>query len=98
EELPLPPASAATHLLQRVRDEAHRFAVTYHRKLRGKAMVHSVLEEVDGVGKTRRQQLLKHFGTLEKIREAPLDALEATPGINKKTARAIYEYFHAVPH
>jgi excinuclease ABC subunit C len=98
EELPLPPASAATHLLQRVRDEAHRFAVTYHRKLRGKAMVFSTLEEIDGVGKTRRKQLLKHFGTLEKIQGATLEALEAAPGINKKTARAIYEYFHAVPH
>jgi excinuclease ABC subunit C len=98
DELPLPPASAATHLLQRVRDEAHRFAVTYHRKLRGKAMILSTLEEIEGVGKVRRRLLLKHFGTLEKIQTASLDELAAVRGLSKSAARAIYDYFHAVPH
>ena len=98
EPLELPPAAAATHLLQRVRDEAHRFAVSYHRKLRGKAMVYSTLEEIEGVGTHRRKILLKHFGSLPNIQNATLEELESVRGFNKKVARSIYEYFHAVPH
>lgn len=97
EPLELPPASAATHLLQRVRDEAHRFAISYHRKLRGKAMVFSTLEEIEGVGKARRQILLKYFGSLDKIRAATLEELGSVPGVTKKTAKTIYDYFHSLP-
>jgi|SRR5579863_2053968 len=97
DPLELPPASAATHLLQRVRDEAHRFAVTYHRKLRGKAMVHSTLEEIEGIGAARRKVLLKHFGSLSEIQEASLEVLESIAGLGKKAARAVYDFFHTVP-
>ena len=83
----------ALRLMQRIRDEAHRFAITYHRNLRAKRYG-SELEEIDGVGETRRKALLKAFGSVKEIKEAPLAALEAAPGIDKKTARAVYEFYH----
>lgn len=90
----LRPGSAALFMLERLRDEAHRFAITYHRKLRSKATLKSSLEEIPGVGPGRRRQLLKHFGSLRNIREATQDELLAMPGLPEKTARGIYVYFH----
>lgn len=86
--------SPALHLLQRLRDEAHRFALAYHRNLRGKAGLKSLLDEVEGVGDVRRRALLKAFGSLKEIEKATPDQLAAVKGMNKKAARAVYEFFH----
>ncbi|MCZ6780464.1 MAG: excinuclease ABC subunit UvrC [Nitrospirae bacterium] len=85
----LAPSSPATHLLQRIRDEAHRFAITYHRKLRGKALVSSRLDAIIGVGEIRRNRLLKRFGSLEKIAEATDDQLREIGGVDARTAAEI---------
>ncbi|MEZ4868898.1 MAG: excinuclease ABC subunit UvrC [Caldilineaceae bacterium] len=85
--------SEALHLVQRIRDEAHRFAITYHRNLRGKAQTRSVLDEIKGVGPARRKALLTYFsGDIEKIRSATLDELVAVPGMDRKTAEAVKRY------
>ncbi len=90
EPIELPPGDPATHLLMRVRDEAHRFALSYHRKLRSKAITETPLQKVAGVGPVRRRALLKHFGSLTKIREASLKQLEDAPSMNAKTAEAVF--------
>jgi excinuclease ABC subunit C len=90
----LPAGSRALHLLQRLRDEAHRFALAYHRKLRGKAGLKSLLDEVEGIGEVRRRELLKAFGTLAEIEKASPRELAAVKGMNKKAARAVYDFFH----
>ncbi|ADL08200.1 excinuclease ABC subunit UvrC [Thermosediminibacter oceani] len=94
EPLILPRDSQALYLLQRVRDEAHRFAVTYHRKLRTRRNLKSVLEDIPGIGEARRKALLKAFGSLEAIKKATPEELSKVPGMNKKAAVAVYEYFH----
>jgi excinuclease ABC subunit C len=93
EEFPviLPRTSEGLYLLQRVRDEAHRFAITFHRERRGKAMVESVLDDVPGLGEVRRKTVLTHYGSLAKLRRASLDDLEALPGIGRATARALLD-------
>ena len=82
----------ALKMLQRIRDEAHRFAITHHRGLRTKASVHSSLEDIPGVGPARRKALIKHFHTIKAIREADEEALLACPGVTKAVARAILEW------
>ena len=86
----------ALHLIQRIRDEAHRFAITYHRSLRGKASVHSSLEDIPGVGPARRRALLAHFGSIKKMREADQDELCTVKGMNKTAAAAVYAALHPV--
>ena len=86
--------SPELHLLQRVRDEAHRFANTYHRKLRGRAMTASVLDELPGIGPARKEQILDHFGTPEAFTNASLEELEAVPGLPGKVAREVYARLH----
>ncbi|MBF0279163.1 MAG: excinuclease ABC subunit UvrC [SAR324 cluster bacterium] len=81
--------SAVLHLLQNIRDESHRFAITFHRSLRRKSTLHSVLDEIDGVGKHRKKVLLKHFGSLKKIRSASLEELQNVPGISEALALKI---------
>jgi len=81
--------SEGLYLLQRVRDEAHRFAITHHRGRRSKSMVESVLDDVPGLGEVRRKTLLRHFGSLKKLREAEVDEIAAVPGIGPRTAAAI---------
>ena len=80
-------------LLQQIRDEAHRFAITYHRRLRGKRNLESVLDHVEGIGPKRRKALYKHFGNLDAMRVAELEELETVEGMNKKAALAVYEFF-----
>jgi len=89
--------SPALHLLQRLRDEAHRFAITYHRSLRGKNALFSRLDEIPGVGAKRKRILFDAFPTFDSIRAADLDTLAALPGIDKRTARAVYAFFHPDP-
>jgi len=92
--LMLPQNSKALHLLQRVRDEAHRFAVEYHRKLRAKRMTGSVLLEIPGIGKARRSALLKHFGSLKRMREASLEEIASVSGMTRSAAEMVYKFLH----
>ena len=85
----LPRTSEGLYLLQRVRDEAHRFAITFHRQKRSRAMTTSVLDGIAGLGETRRKALLAHFGSIKRLRQAGVDDVEAVPGIGHKTADAI---------
>ena len=91
----LPRDSQGLYLLQRLRDEAHRFAITYHRQVRGKTGLRSQLDEIEGVGAARRSALLKAFGSVKLIAKASLEELTAVKGMNKATAKKIYDYFHA---
>jgi len=86
--------SAPLLLLARIRDEAHRFAITHHRKLRGKAAIASRLEEVAGVGEQRRKALLRHFGSLQNVREASREELATVKGMTEKTAAAVWTFLH----
>lgn len=86
--------SAELYLLERVRDEAHRFAITFHQELRRKESMKSVLDDIPGIGEKTRKDLLRHFGSLKKIREADLETLKSAPGIGPKTAQSIYEFLH----
>ncbi len=94
DPLMIPKGSASLRLLQRIRDEAHRFAVEYHRKLRKKRTIKSELDQIPGVGPARRKVLLKHFGSVEKIKQARLEKLLQIEGINKRVAENVYRYFH----
>ncbi len=87
-------SSAALHLLQRIRDEAHRFAVTYHRKLRDRSRLRSVLTDIPGIGEKRKKALLAHFGSLERVKQASVEELGAVPGIPDSLARRVYLYLH----
>jgi excinuclease ABC subunit C len=87
----LPQASQGLFLVQRIRDEAHRFAITYHRQKRGQRAVASELDAVPGIGPARRKALLKHFGSLEGIRQATVDDLAAVPGMNLSAAQSVRE-------
>jgi excinuclease ABC subunit C len=90
----LPPDSPALHLVQTIRDEAHRFAITGHRQRRKKARNKSALESIEGVGGKRRQNLIRHFGGIQGISSAGVDDLAMVPGINKNLAQKIYDHFH----
>ena len=86
--------SPALFMLERLRDEAHRFAITHHRKLRRKSTLHSALEDIPGVGAQRRKALLRHFGSLKKIKQATQQQLEEMPGLPKNLAELIFATFH----
>jgi len=90
----IPKNNKALHLLQQVRDESHRFAITYHRKLRSKNIQASSLDDIAGVGKKRKVALLKEFGTLENIKNASIEDLAKIKGMNQKTAENVYNYYH----
>jgi excinuclease ABC subunit C len=94
EPLILPRRSLALRLLQRARDEAHRFAIEYHRKLRSKGLRRSELDEIPGIGEKRKTALLVEFGSLERLKKAPVEEIAGIPGIGKNTARKIYETLH----
>lgn len=89
----LPRDSRALHLVQRLRDEAHRFAVAYHRSLRTKKTLRSLLDDIEGIGPKRRRELLKAFGDIEKIKEAAVEELAAVPGMNHQAAKSVYAFF-----
>jgi excinuclease ABC subunit C len=94
QEISIPISSHAFRLITNVQDEAHRFAITYHRSLRSKTVVKSQLDEVPGIGPARRQALLKKFGSLKSIKSATIEELSEVQGMNKKTAEMIYNYFN----
>jgi len=93
----IPRQSEALYLLQRIRDEAHRFAITYHRQLRGKRMTKSVLDDVPGLGPTRRKRLVKELGGVRAVKEASLDQLRALSWLPDAVADAVYEKVHGMP-
>jgi excinuclease ABC subunit C len=95
QPLALDPTSPALHTLQRIRDEAHRFAITYHKKLRGRRTIQSVLDGIPGVGPTIRTSLLKTLGSARRVREASVAGLAAVPKVTPKLAQKIHEYFQA---
>ena len=93
-EITLPPNSPLLFYLQRLRDEAHRFAIGAHRQKRAKSLVTSSLDDVPGIGPGRKRALLMHFGTARAVKAAALEDLEKAPGVSRATARGIYDYFH----
>lgn len=93
EPIILPRDSAALYLVQRVRDEAHRFAITQHRRMRNTQLTASVLDNIPGIGEKRKKTLLKHFGTIEKIKEASLQDLEQVPHLTREGAESVFRYF-----
>ncbi|MBN8904722.1 MAG: excinuclease ABC subunit UvrC, partial [Rhodospirillales bacterium] len=94
EPFQLPPRDPVLYFLQRLRDEAHRFAITTHRAGRSKAIRVSELDEIEGIGAARKRALLNHFGSARGVKMAGLSDLEAAPGISRETARRVYEHFH----
>ncbi|HEY5336067.1 MAG TPA: helix-hairpin-helix domain-containing protein, partial [Mycobacteriales bacterium] len=91
----LPRTSEALYLLQRVRDEAHRFAITYHRQRRSRSMTASALDGVPGLGDTRRKALLRHFGSVKKLRAATVEDIVEVPGVGPATAASVVAALHA---
>ncbi len=91
----LPPRDPVLYYLQRLRDEAHRFAITTHRAGRSKALISSELDEVPGIGAARKRALLNHFGSARGVKQAGLEDLQAAPGISKETAKRVYAFFHS---
>jgi len=94
EAFQLPPRDPVLYFLQRLRDEAHRFAITTHRNARTKKITTSELDDVPGIGAARKRALLMHFGSARGVKGAGLKDLEAVGGINRATARAVYAHFH----
>ncbi|HIV53739.1 MAG TPA: excinuclease ABC subunit UvrC [Candidatus Mediterraneibacter norwichensis] len=94
EEIPIDRSSEAFRLITRIQDEAHRFAIEYHRQLRGKGQVHSILDDIDGIGPARRKALMRHYASLEDIRGATVEELAAIPSMNEKAAESVYKFFH----
>ena len=94
-EVDFPKGSEAMLMVTALQDEAHRFAIEYHRQLRSKNQVHSVLDEIEGIGPARRKALLKHFKDIEHIKTAGLDELKNVAGITDAVAENIYNFFHA---
>jgi excinuclease ABC subunit C len=95
EALRIPRGSEALFVLQHIRDEAHRFAITYHRQKRAKRALRSPLDDIPGVGATRKKALLRRFGSLTRVRAADVKELEATPGVGPALARTIHERLHS---
>ena len=93
-EIPISRDSEGFKLITRIQDEAHRFAIEYHRSLRSKGQVHSVLDDIPGIGPARRKALMKHFKGLEGIRDASREELAAVDSMNEKSAAEVYEFFH----
>ena len=94
EIIDFPKNSEAFRMVTRLQDEAHRFAITYHKALRGKEQVHSVLADIKGIGPARRKSLMKYFKDIGKIKEASVEELCKADGITEKTAEEIYRFFH----
>lgn len=94
EEIAIDKSSEAFRLITRIQDEAHRFAIEYHRQLRSKGQVHSILDDIDGIGPARRKALMRHYLSLDAIKAATVEELSAVPSMNEKSAEAVYKFFH----
>ncbi len=93
-EISLDTHSEGFRLITRIQDETHRFAIEYHRSLRSKGQVHSILDDIDGIGPKRRKALMKYFVSLEKIQNAEVEELKNVPAMNEQSAKAVYDFFH----
>jgi excinuclease ABC subunit C len=91
DPLILPRTSEALYLLQRLRDEAHRFAIAYHRQKRSASMTKSLLDGVPGLGETRRKAVLRHFGSVKRLRAASVEEIAEVPGVGRRTAAAVHD-------
>lgn len=94
QEIPIDRSSEAFRLITRIQDEAHRFAIEYHRQLRGKGQVHSILDDIEGIGPARRKALMRRYLSLDEIKKASKDELAEIPSMNEKAAEAVYKFFH----
>lgn len=94
EEIPIDRSSEAFRLITRIQDEAHRFAIEYHRQLRGKGQEHSILDDIEGIGPARRKALMRHYMSLDDIRKAKIEELAQIPSMNEKAAESVYKFFH----
>ena len=97
-EIPIDTSSEGFHLVTRIQDEAHRFAIEYHRSLRSKEQVRSVLDDIPGIGETRRKALMRRFRSIENIRDASVEELSQTESMNMQSAEAVYAFFHKIQH
>ena len=93
-EIPIDRHSEGFKLITRIQDEAHRFAIEFHRKLRGQGQVHSILEEITGIGPARRKSLMKYYTSIEEIKNASVEELKTLPSMNDKSAKEVYSFFH----
>lgn len=93
-EIPIDKDSEGFRLITRIQDEAHRFAITFHRQLRGQKQVHSILDDIPGIGVARRKDLMKHFENIEAIKNASVEELKKLPSMNEKSANDVYRFFH----
>ena len=93
-EIPIDVHSEGFKLITRIQDEAHRFAIEFHRNLRSQGQVHSILDDIKGIGPTRRKVLMKHYENLEQIKEATVEELKSLPSMNEKSAKEVYSFFH----
>ena len=93
EIIPIDTHGEAFRLITRIQDETHRFAIEYHRSLRAKGQVHSILDDIDGIGPTRRKALMKHFSSIEEIKNADIDTLAKVPSMDRKSAKAVVDFF-----
>lgn len=98
EEIVIDRSSEAFHLVTRIQDEAHRFAIEYHRSLRSKTQVKSILEDIPGIGEARRKALMRYYGDIQKIREASVEDLKQVPSMNEAAAESVYAFFRKQPH
>ena len=94
EEIPIDRSSEAFRLITRIQDEAHRFAIEYHRQLRGKGQVHSILDDIEGIGPARRKALMREYLSLDDIKKASVEELAKIPSMNEKAAESVYKFFH----
>ncbi len=94
KEMPIDPHSEGFKLITRIQDEAHRFAIEYHRSLRGKGQIHSVLDDIPDIGPERRKALMRAYESLDAIREADVDSLAAVPSMTRRAAESVYRFFH----
>lgn len=94
EEISIDKDSESFKLITRIQDEAHRFAITFHRQLRSQGQVHSILDDIPGVGPARRKDLMRHFENIEAIKNATVEQLKELPSMNEKSARDVYNFFH----
>ncbi|MBP3701923.1 MAG: hypothetical protein J6I64_08530, partial [Lachnospiraceae bacterium] len=94
EEVPLDHHGECFQLITRIQDEAHRFAIEYHRSIRSKEQIRSILDDIAGIGPARRKALMRHFKSIEVIREATVEELASAPQMNLRAAQAVYDFFH----
>ena len=94
EEIPISKSSEGFKLITRIQDEAHRFAIEYHRSLRSVSQVHSILDDIPNIGKTRRLAIMKHFESLEELKKATLEELKNIPGMDARSAQSVIDFFN----